>query len=422
MEGAQNMAVERRKDNKRRVLKEGEYQRSSGTYEFKWRDKRGNRHSISAVTLEELREKELDVLRDVLDGVKVDKNNLTVNDLYNSWIQLKRGLKENTFSNYKYMYKMFVEPDFGKNRITDLKRSDVRGFYNFLVEEKHVQINTIDSIHTVLHQVLEIAVEDDYLRYNPSDNALKELKKAVNFEVEKRRALTVSEQEIFEAFLRKKGQYHRWYPVFTVMLWTGMRVGEITGLRWCDIDLEEGSINVNHTLVYFDKRAEERCTFAINTTKTKAGERSIPMLPKVKEAFLMEKEYQRECGVKSESVVDGYRDFIFVNRFGNVQHQGTLNKALRRIIRDCNFEILDKNKQNDVIILPKFSNHSLRHTFTTRMCEAGVNIKAMQEILGHADAETTMDIYAEATKELKKSELINFEEFFARHSKEKLIV
>ena len=425
MEGAQNMAVERRKDNKRRVLKEGEYQRSSGTYEFKWRDKRGNRHSISAVTLEELREKELDVLRDVLDGVKVDKNNLTVNDLYNSWIQLKRGLKENTFSNYKYMYKMFVEPDFGKNRITDLKRSDVRGFYNFLAEEKHVQINTIDSIHTVLHQVLEIAVEDDYLRYNPSDNALKELKKAVNFEVEKRRALTVSEQEIFEAFLRKKGQYHRWYPVFTVMLWTGMRVGEITGLRWCDIDLEEGSINVNHTLVYFDKRAEERCTFAINTTKTKAGERSIPMLPKVKEAFLMEKEYQRECGVKSESVVDGYRDFIFVNRFGNVQHQGTLNKALRRIIRDCNFEILDKNKQNDVIILPKFSNHSLRHTFTTRMCEAGVNIKAMQEILGHADAETTMDIYAEATKELKKSELINFEEFFARnskHSKEKLIV
>lgn len=422
MEGAQNMAVERRKDNKRRILKEGEYQRSSGTYEFKWRDKRGNRHSISAVTLEELREKELDVLRDVLDGVKVDKNNLTVNDLYNSWIQLKRGLKENTFSNYKYMYKMFVEPDFGKNRITDLKRSDVRGFYNFLAEEKHVQINTIDSIHTVLHQVLEIAVEDDYLRYNPSDNALKELKKAVNFEVEKRRALTVSEQEIFEAFLRKKGQYHRWYPVFTVMLWTGMRVGEITGLRWCDIDLEEGSINVNHTLVYFDKRAEERCTFAINTTKTKAGERSIPMLPKVKEAFLMEKEYQRECGVKSESVVDGYRDFIFVNRFGNVQHQGTLNKALRRIIRDCNFEILDKNKQNDVIILPKFSNHSLRHTFTTRMCEAGVNIKAMQEILGHADAETTMDIYAEATKELKKSELINFEEFFARHSKEKLIV
>ena len=408
------MAVERRKDKKNRVLKEGEYQRSCGTYEFKWRDKSGGRHSISAVTLEELREKELDVLRDVLDGVKADKNNLTINDLYNSWVQLKRGLKDNTFSNYKYMYTMFVEPDFGKRKIVDLKRSDIRSFYNYLADERHVQINTIDCIHTVLHQVLELGVEDDYLRYNPSDNALKELKKARNFEVTKRRALTVPEQELFEAYLSKQGQYHRWYPIFIIMLWTGMRVGEVTGLRWCDIDLEDDTISVNHTLVYYDKRNDERCTFAINTPKTAAGKRIIPMLPKVKEAFLMEKQYQEECGLESRAVVDGYRDFIFINRFGNVQHQGTLNKALSRIVRDCNFEILDKPHKKDTVILPKFSNHSLRHTFTTRMCEAGVNLKVMQEILGHADAETTMDIYAEATKELKKSEMDSFAEFFRR--------
>ncbi len=406
------MAIERRKDNKNRVLKEGEYQRSCGTYEFKWRDKRGNRHSISAVTLEELREKEIDVLRDIMDGVRVDKNNLTINDLYKSWIQVKRGLKDNTFSNYKYMYEMFVEPDFGKSKLIDLKRSDIRGFYNYLADERNVKVNTIDSIHTVLHQVLELGVEDDYLRYNPADNALKELKKARNIESEKRRALTIPEQDLFEKYLSKQGQYHRWYPIFIIMLYTGMRVGEITGLRWEDIDLEEETISVNHTLVYFDKRNEERCTFAINSTKTKAGERIIPMLPKVKNAFLMEKQYQEELGLKSKAVVDGYRGFIFVNRFGNVQHQGTLNKALRRIIRDCNYDVLDRDHSGEAIILPKFSNHSLRHTFTTRMCEAGVNIKAMQSILGHADAETTLDIYAEATKDLKKSELISFEKFF----------
>ena len=406
------MAVKRRKDNKNRVLKEGEYQRTSGTYEFKWRDKRGNRHSISAQTLEELREKELDVLRDVLDGVRADKNNLTINDLYQSWLQLKRGLKDNTFANYKYMYTQFVEPDFGKNKIVDLKRTDIRGFYNYLVDDRGLKFNTIDSVHTVLHQVLELGVEDDYLRYNPSDNALKELKKARNIEVEKRRALTLAEQELFESFLSENGQYHRWYPIFTVMLWTGMRVGEITGLRWCDIDLDEETISVNHTLVYYSTRTEAGQVFAINTPKTKAGERVIPMLPRVKEAFLMEKELKKEFGIKSTAVVDGYRDFIFVNRFGNVQHQGTLNKALRRIIRDCNFEVLDKNRSEDTVVLPKFSNHSLRHTFTTRMCEAGVNIKAMQDILGHADAETTMDIYAEATKDLKKAELINFEDYF----------
>ncbi|WP_396334337.1 tyrosine-type recombinase/integrase [Clostridium sp. 19966] len=171
------------------------------------------------------------------------------------------------------------------------------------------------------------------------------------------------------------------------------------------------------TVVYYSRGKEEGCSFAVNTPKTEAGKRIIPMLPKVKEAFLLEKKYQEECGLKCNAVVDGYTDFIFVNRFGGVQHQGTLNKALRRIIRDCNYEVLDKEKNNDTVTLPRFSNHSLRHTFTTRMCEAGVNVKAMQDILGHADAETTMDIYAEATKDLKRAELIGFEDYFNTQKK-----
>lgn len=405
------MAIERRKSSTNKVLKEGEYERANGSFEYKWRDKRGKRHSIYAKTLEELRNKKIDVLRDALDGIRADKNDLTINDLYNLWVQLKRGLKDNTFQNYKYMYTQFVEPDFGYSKIADLKRTDVRAFYNHLADSQHLKTATIDCIHNVLHQVLEIAVEDDYLRYNPSDNALKELKKAHNNDSEKRKALTIPEQELFEVFLNEQGQYNRWYPIFIVLLWTGMRVGEITGLRWCDIDSEEETISVNHTLVYYSRGKEEGCSFAINTPKTEAGKRIIPMLPKVKQAFLLEKKYQEECDLKCNAVVDGYTDFIFINRFGGVQHQGTLNKALRRIIRDCNYAVLDKGKKN-AVTLPRFSNHSLRHTFTTRMCEAGVNIKAMQDILGHADAETTMDIYAEATNDLKRTELINFEDYF----------
>lgn len=395
------------------ILKEGEYQRKNGTFEYKWRDKRGNRHSIYAKTLDELRDKEIDVLKDVIDGIRTDKNIITINDLYYRWLQLKKGLKNNTFQNYQFCYRQFVECDFGKTKLIDIKRTDVRAFYNYLADSRHLKITTIDNIHTVLHQVLELGVEDDYLRYNPSDNALKELKRAHNHDSEKRRALTLEEQTLFEDFLSRQGQYHRWYPIFTVMMWTGMRVGEICGLRWSDIDLENETISVNHTLVYYDRGGNERCGFAVNTPKTDAGTRIIPMLPKVKEAFLMEKEYQEEVGLKCNVTIDGYTDFIFINRFGNTQHQATLNKALRRIIRDCNYDVLDKNKNlEDVVILPKFSNHSLRHTFTTRMCEAGVNIKAMQDILGHADVETTMDIYAEATKDLKIKELINFEQYF----------
>ena len=407
------MAVERRKDSKKRVLKEGEYERANGTFEYKWRDRRGKRHSVYAKTLDELREKELEVLRDVLDGIREDKKDLTINDLYHRWEQLKRGLKDNTFQNYRYMYRQFVEPDFGKSKITDLKRTDVRAFYNYLADERHLKASTIDSIHTVLHQVLELGVEDEYIRYNPSDNALKELKKAHCIDSEKRKALTLAEQQLFEDYLEQSGQYSRWYPIFTVMLWTGLRVGEIIGLRWCDIDLENGTIDINHTLVYYSRGEKDGCSFAVNTPKTEAGKRIVPMLPKVKEAFLLERQFQKECGIKCKAVIDGYTDFIFINRFGDTQHQGTLNKALRRIIRDCNYEVLDKHRgKKEPVLLPKFSNHSLRHTFTTRMCEAGVNIKAMQDILGHADAETTMDIYAEATHDLKRAEMISFADYF----------
>jgi integrase len=417
------MAIERRKDNKNRVLKEGEYQRTNGSFEYKWKDKSGKRHSIYAKTLDDLRNKEIDVLRDVLDGIRSDKNDLTINDLYNLWVQIKRGLKDNTFQNYKYMFTQFVEPDFGEIMIVNLKRTDVRAFYNRLAEVQNLKISTIDNIHTVLHQVLELAVDDDYIRYNPSDNALKELKRISNNGSEKRKALTLSEQELFEEFLKRPGVYNKWYSIFTVLLWTGLRVGEATGLRWCDINFEKDEISINHTLVYYSKGGMKGCAFAVNTPKTKAGKRVVPMMPIVKEAFLLEKQNQKELEISCNVTIDSYTDFIFINRFGGTQHQGTLNKALRRIIRDCNYVALDKrhNDDEEVTLLPKFSNHSLRHTFTTRMCEAGLNVKAMQDILGHADAETTMNIYAEATPDLKRAELINFNEYFNSQKKTQTI-
>ena len=142
------------------------------------------------------------------------------------------------------------------------------------------------------------------------------------------------------------------------MLWTGLRVGEVTGLRWCDIDLDAETINVNHTLVYYDKGHNDGMSFAINTPKTEAGKRTVPMLPIVKQAFLIEKQNQEDFGIKCTATVDGYTDFIFVNRFGGVQHHATLNKALRRIIRDCNYDALDKHKgEGEPVLLPKFSPH-----------------------------------------------------------------
>ena len=185
-----------------------------------------------------------------------------------------------------------------------------------------------------------------------------------------------------------------------------MRVGELTGLRWRDVDFETGFISVNHTLVYYNHRDEIGAYFSINTPKTDAGKRDIPMLENVREAFLMERKYQKEAGIVSKARVDGYEDFIFVNRNGEVQHQGTLNKALKRIARDCNDKVLlEQGIESNPTLLPNFSCHILRHTFATRLCEAGVNLKVIQDILGHVDVSTTMNIYVDAMNELKKKEM-----------------
>ena len=412
---AERATIERRKDSNRIVLKKGEWQRPNGTYDYRWTDSKGKRHVVYAKTLPELREKEKQIERDKLDRIRPEARTATINDLYELWRQVKRGLKDHTFQNYTYMYELHVKPDFGQNLLRDVKKSDVKRFYNMLADQRKLKIATIDNIHTVLHQVLNLAVEDEFIRTNPSDNVLRELKQSHSFLTVKRTALTKAEEALFLDFLRRNHQYHHWYPVFAVMDGTGMRVGETTGLRWCDVNFDTNMIDVNHTLLYYNHRDDKGCYFSVNTPKTEAGRRTIPMSKVVREAFLEEREIQRELGISCKVSVDGYTDFIFVNRFGNVQHQGSLNKALRRIMRDCNDEILI-NEPEDPVLLPRFSCHTLRHTFTTRMVESGMNVKVVQDILGHADITTTMNIYADVTQELKQAEFGTYESYMNAES------
>lgn len=409
-------------DNRHVRLKTGESQLENGSYVFRWTDKIGKRRAAYAPTLDQLREKEEQILVDQHDGIRADKKSMTVNDLFDLWKDLKRGLKDSTYQNYVYMYDLFVRPTFGKNRLSTVKKSDVRKFYNRLVDDKILKIATVDIIHNVLHQTFQVAVDDGFIRQNPTDNMMRELKLAHGNDGEKRQALTIPQQKLFIDFMLRTPRYRHWYPIFFIMMNTGMRVGEITGLRWRDIDLEKGTISVNHTLVYYNHRDEKGCYFSINTPKTKAGTRIIPMTEEVKKAFLMEKEYQKEAGIESVGRVEGYDDFIFVNQYGNVQHQGTLNKALQRIMRDCNGEVLDNALEGETpVLLPHFSCHILRHTFATRLCESGINLKFVQSILGHVDITTTMNIYVSVTAETQLKEINAFEDYLIAEQVRRLI-
>lgn len=187
------------------------------------------------------------------------------------------------------------------------------------------------------------------------------------------------------------------------------RVGELIGLRWCDCDFKNNTISINHNLLY---RQQENgaCEMHITTPKTKQGIRIIPMLKEVKSALLEERMKQMQYGFCTAEI-DGYSDFVFCNRFGYVHNPMTINRAIKRIYTAYNEEETAKaNKEHrEPVLIPHFSVHNLRHTFCTRFCENETNVKVIQEIMGHADISTTMNIYAEATEKKKKEVFKNLE-------------
>lgn len=177
-----------------------------------------------------------------------------------------------------------------------------------------------------------------------------------------------------------------------------------------EMQREIGEISANHNMVYRKFEGEAKATHHIVTTKTEAGERIIPMLSAVREALETEFERQKITGF-NETIVDGYTGFVFQNRYGDPISAGSVDKAILRIYTDYNEdEIVNADKEGrEPFLIRHFSVHNLRHTFCTRFCENETNIKVIQEIMGHADIETTMNIYAEATERKKKDSFENLE-------------
>lgn len=417
------MAKERR-DTKGRLLWKGEYQKSDGRYMYRYIDAKGEARFVYSWTLTQtdrppkgkqadvcLREMEKTITRDVQD--EIDRhfaNKTTLNAFFERYIMDKRELKQSTRSNYKYMYKKYVEVDFGKRKLATIKYSDVKRFYNMLIHDKGFKPNSMEIIHTILHPIFATAVRDGYIRVNPTDGVMAEIKKSHDWEKPKRHALTKPEQEAFVGFIRGNDAYSRWVPLFAVLLGTGCRVGEVVGLRWEDCDFKDNMISVNHSLIYRPDEDTRKVSFHISTPKTQAGVRVVPMFEDVRRILLEERERQKEAGF-NQCEVDGYTGFIFCNRFGDPLSPHNINRAIDRICRDYNIVESDnaEREHRDPLLLPHFSVHNLRHTFCTRMCENETNIKVIQEIMGHADAETTMNIYNEATKEQKKETFANLE-------------
>ena len=403
--------MKRRKDDKGRVLRDGEsYRPKENRYMYRYTSTDGKRHAVYAGDLNELREKEAKIQKDIAGGIRIGEDSVTLNHIYEMWKRDKNTLKETTKSNYVYMYEHFVKDGFGQIKLKDIRKSDVRRFYNSLLDAKGLKVNTLDGIHTVVHQLFNLAVDDCYIAKNPSDGVMGECKKAHNLDEPKRHALTIPQQTAFIRFTGETMKYRHWLPLFTTFLGTGMRVSELVGLRWEDVHFDEGYIEVNHNTVYY-QREKGKCYFSVTTPKTEAGKRIIPLLSDVRKAFDDEKAHQEEVGLTCQANIDGYTNFIFLNRYGNIHNPQTINRTIKRITLAYNEQEIEtaEKEGREPVLIPSFSCHNLRHTFCTRYCENETNLKVIQEIMGHRDIATTMEIYAEATKDAKVKSFENLE-------------
>ena len=393
-----------RKDNKGRVLFKGETQRKDGRYAYSYTDQLGKRHSIYDKDLVKLRLKEKEIHRrmdDGLDPAKADR--ITVNQMFDRYISLKYDIKPSTRENYIYMYEKYIRESFGKKKLSKVRYSDVKAFYYSLINERGFKPASMEIAHTLLHPTFNMAVRDGYLNRNPTDGVMGEIKKSHQWEHKKRHALTIEQQSAVSTFLDTHEDYRGWRPIITVLLGTGMRIGECLGLRWEDIDFKTNEIDVNHNLIY-RKNLDGKCENHVNSPKTESGKRRIPILEGVKDALLEELELQRCIGFCKDEI-DGYSGFIFSTCENHVYTPESVNRAIKRIYTAYNEEetFIAKKEHRDPILLPHFSAHVLRHTFCTRLCENETNLKVIMDIMGHSDIQTTMNIYAEVTG-VKKQE------------------
>ena len=293
-------------------------------------------------------------------------------------------------------------------KLIEVKYSDVLQYYYYLLNDLDVSISTVETIHGLLHPTFTLAVRDDIIRKNPTDGVMAEISKKTSKSSGIRYALTRDQQRAFMDYMAKHPVYYHWWPLFTVLLGTGMRIGECLGIRWEDLDFEKRIVSVNHSIVYRYSTQKKDTTINVSLPKTEAGIRTIPMLDIVKDAFDMEKEEQAITGENTQ-VIDGMSGFVFCNRFNKVHNPQTVNDTIRRICKNYNAEeaLNAKKEGREPIILPDFSCHHLRHTFCTRLCETETNLKVIQDIMGHRSIETTMNIYAEATHEMKQKSFEN---------------
>ena len=340
----------------------------------------GVRYSVCGQTKKELDEKE-HKKRNALEAHYIDNSSITLEKYYEEWQSNRAGVvKPSTIYVQNTRFK-HVKKALGKKKLRKLEPREIKQFRNSLKGKLTTQ--GINDIMSLLKAVLETAVNDRIIPYNPANGirALKRTEKKTTDTIH--RALTPKEQELFLKYSEDSfyGNYFRF------LLATGMRPGEAAALEWSDIDEKNSTISITKTAARVSNKK-----VVIQSCKTKSSERTIPLTNSAKVILRRQKAQTEKLFPKSE-ILPRIRVFTTTNG-KDIVTAGNTSNAIKVIL-----DRIEKGEKKNKVKIERFSSHAFRDTFATNAIRAGMTPNTLKNWLGHANLSITMDLYAQTLPE-----------------------
>lgn len=374
------------KSLKGKELGVGISQRKDGLYQARYTDRFGGRKTLYAKTWSEIKQKLRNEQYEDEKGINIVTKDITLDEWFKIWIDTcKKNCRSSSKETYTKHYNR-IKGDLGWRKLSTLNLIIMQEAFNNLNSD-----NERKNSKKILVDMLNKAVDTDLLL----KNVARQINTVITKEEKKeKRVLTISETEKFLS----AAQNTIYYNLFVLALETGMRIGELCGLQWKDINFKQKRINVRHTLCYFSK--DGKYVFEMHDTKTGNGKRTIPLTQKGIDALERQKIKKQEIVLKGKQAPEEYRNLVFITKNNQPTQQFLVQESLNLIIK--------KIQKKDISFM-YFSPHTLRHTFATRAIERGMNPKTLQKILGHGTLQMTMDLYCHVTEDTLYKEMQKFE-------------
>lgn len=368
-------------------LGKGLSQRKDGLYQGRFVNRFGKKQTVYAKTLNEVRQKLRNEQYEDEKALNVVTKDVTLDEWYEIWMDTcKKNCRASTKETYAGHYRR-IQKVLGWRKLTSLNLLIMQQAINELETD-----NERKNSKKILVDMLEKAIDSDLL----IKNSAKQINTVISKEVKKeRRVLTVGETELFFSYAKDTFYYN----LYVVAIDTGMRIGELMGLQWSDVDFEKKVVHVRRSLCYF--RKDGKYVFEWHDTKTHNSKRTIPLTTRAMEALKKQRVRRQEILLKNaQTAQDEYKNLVFVTRNNRPTQQF--------IVQEC-MDVTTRRIQKEHPEFERFSPHCFRHTFATRAIENGMQPKSVQKLLGHGSLQLTMDLYCHVTDDTLFDEMRKME-------------